>query len=163
MQGALASAVYQRSTALSVRRPGGVRTQLVVVSGWTAAVTAMAIVLYPALAAALYALLVGLVLVVGLRVGPRGGALAAGVAAATFALTDLTVVAVTADPAAARLGPVGLVSHPAAHQAAGLAALVLGVLVLLTSAAMASGLSRALGRLSSLSKEAPPRSRTAND
>jgi hypothetical protein len=161
MQGALASPPYQTSMVATFGPRGGTRTQLVVVSSWTAAVTAMAILLYPPLAAALFALLVGLVIATGLRRRSRGALPLAVLAAAAFTLADLAVSVVTSDPAASRLGPIGLLSHPAAHQVSVLASLVLGTLVLVVSAALASGLSRAVGRPSDVVVAPPSRGRAA--
>ncbi len=108
------------------------RAQFVALVGWAAGATALATALYPTLAAALFAFLAGVVMVITLRVSLRAGLAAASAAAVPFTFADLTLNALAASPAGSQ-------------QAA--AALLLGLGLLLVSAAIASTVSASISRL----------------
>jgi hypothetical protein len=114
------------------------RTRTAAVVAWAAGAAALATALYPTLAAALFAFLAGAVMVVTMRTTLRGG-LAAGVAAAVpFAFADLQLSALAAG-----------ISREA------VASLLLGVGLLLASAAVADAASAAIRRIG----VEPPRAR----
>ena len=122
------------------------RTQVMAVAAWAAGSAALATALYPVLAASLFAFLVGLVLVISLRTSLRAGLLVAAGAVVPFALADLALTALAADPSAGGLGPGALLAHPAARQPDVLAYLVVGAALLAGSAAVADTASAVLAR-----------------
>jgi hypothetical protein len=107
------------------------RTQTAAVVAWAAGAAALAAALYPTLAAALFAFLAGLVMVVTMRTSLRGGLVAGAGAAVPFAFADLQLSA---------LGGAGT-SHEV------VASLLLGLGLLLASAAVADAASTAISRL----------------
>jgi len=107
------------------------RTQTAAVVAWAAGAAALATALFPTLAAALFAFLAGAVMVVTMRTSLRGGLVAAAAAAVPFAFADLELS--------------GLGGAGASHQV--VASLLLGLGLLLVSAAVADAASAAISRV----------------
>jgi len=126
-------AIVRRRTPAAAPRQSArshLRTQTAAVVAWAAGTAALGTALYPPLAAALFAFLAGVVMVVAMRTSLRGGLVAGAAAAVPFAFADLRLSALAAG-----------ISHEV------VASLLLGLGLLLASAAVADTASTAISRV----------------
>jgi hypothetical protein len=120
---------------------GAVRTQVMALLAWALGSGALAVVLFPPLAAALFTLLLGLVIVATLRTRLTFGLAAAALGAVVFTISYLVLVAMAGGSAVARQGIGGLLGGEGTAAGPLWAEVVVAVVVLMVSAGLADGIS----------------------